>query len=278
MTTSGSERALELYEQALQKQWSNPKDLETAARLYLEAAHLGFAGAQNNLGDLYDRGQSLPQSDVSAVYWYTRAAERGEPTAYLSLAAILSKTASDEAMLIEALKFATLARLMLSDGGNKDVAQVLQGLLMERLSSEARKAAYDLVEAWVPLFQEENLLSDSPAFTGSLETATDEAAEGNLNDVTFESLWKYCSSEGRAVPKDWSKFYKMLANKQQLPTGRWEPALPLILAAWHVTSALDKHLRFKEHVEWGCAHGQAQEIGSYLMSLNEDQWYHFGEL
>lgn len=280
MTASGIKRALELYGQALQKQWSSPQDLECAARLYLEAAHLGFAGAQNNLGDLYERGISITQSDVSAVYWYTRAAERGEPTAYLSLATILSRVASDEATLVEAFKFSILARLMLPDGGNKDLAQLLQGMLMERLSEQARDTAYELVKAWEPLFQEEFLIGDSPAFTDGFapNTETIEDEPPNEPALAFDVLWNYCKSNGRVVPRSWDKFYKLLANKRQLPTGGWQPPLPLILAAWHETSPLEKHLRFKVHVEWGCNQGQIHEIAEFLIALAEDDWYHFGEL
>ena len=94
---------------------------------------------------------------------------------------------------------------------------------------------------------------------------------------TFESLWAYCTADKRAIPRDWHKVYELLANKSQKPSGGWTPSLPLILAAWDVTTPIEKHLRFKEHVQWADEHNQLAEIASYLRSLPEDQWYHFGE-
>jgi uncharacterized protein len=74
--TANAQNARDLYLQALLKQWGENPDTAEAFRLYQASANLGFAGAQNNLGDYYERGQVIPQSDVGAVYWYTRAAER----------------------------------------------------------------------------------------------------------------------------------------------------------------------------------------------------------
>lgn len=95
---------------------------------------------------------------------------------------------------------------------------------------------------------------------------------------TFEDLWQYCSDNKRVIPKDWNKLYSMLNNKTQKPSGGWEPPLPLILAAWDVTTLIEKQLRFKEHIKWAADNGQIEEIGLYLRSLTEDEWYHFGEL
>lgn len=95
---------------------------------------------------------------------------------------------------------------------------------------------------------------------------------------TFESLWAYCTANARAIPRDWHKLYEMLDNKRQKPSGSWIPSLPLILAAWHVTMPIEKQLRFKEHIQWANDQNQLAEISSYLRSLPEDQWYHFGEL
>jgi hypothetical protein len=95
---------------------------------------------------------------------------------------------------------------------------------------------------------------------------------------TFETLWDYCTANGRAIPRDWNKLYEMLRNKRQKPSGGWEPSLPLILAAWDATMPIEKQLRFKEHVKWAKEQGQLVEIGHYLRSLAEEDWYHFGEL
>jgi hypothetical protein len=95
---------------------------------------------------------------------------------------------------------------------------------------------------------------------------------------SFDGLWNYCCANDRVVPKDWNKLYKKLGNRRRLASGGWEPPLPLILAAWYETSPMDKQLRFKEHIDWASHEGQTEEIGKYLRSLAEDDWYHFAEL
>ncbi len=96
----------------------------------------------------------------------------------------------------------------------------------------------------------------------------------------MESLWAYCRSVNRVcpMPQRWSAVFGKLANTSQDPSGGWTPPLPLILAAWHETSALQKQLRFKEHLDWANQQGQLEEIGSFLRSLPEDDWLHFGEM
>ena len=95
---------------------------------------------------------------------------------------------------------------------------------------------------------------------------------------TFESLWAFCTENRRVIPRDWNKCYQLLANKRRKPAGGWEPSLPLILAAWDVTMPIEKQLRFKEHIEWARDQGQLAQIGKYLRSLDESDWYHSGEL
>ena len=97
---------------------------------------------------------------------------------------------------------------------------------------------------------------------------------------TFGSLWEYCTANGRLVPapQRWNEMYGMLAGARQLPSGGWEPPAPLILAAWHTTMAVEKQLRFKEHVQWARDHVQIAEVGLYLRSLSETDWIHFGEI
>lgn len=136
-------------------------DPEKAVALYLKAAQLGFAGSQNNLGDLYEQGRELPFSEIYATYWYARAAERGEPTAYFSLAMLLERVAKDGYMLIEAMKYALLAIRHLPDGKNKDKAQKTFEKLEEKMNEAQLQEARKLMEVWEPLYQERRLMGDS---------------------------------------------------------------------------------------------------------------------
>lgn len=96
---------------------------------------------------------------------------------------------------------------------------------------------------------------------------------------TFETLWEYCTSNNRVVPQPikWNDLYGMLKNKRHTSSAGREPSLPLILAAWWETSDSAKQARFREHIQWASDNEQIEEIGKYLRSLNEEDWFHFGE-
>jgi TPR repeat protein len=151
------------FNSAIKNKWGSNPSLNEAVRLYRLSADEGFAGALNNLGDLYETGEGVPKSEKFAVYWYARATERGEPTAYLSLSTFLSEGTSDENILVEALKYAILATKHLPDGKNKSLAKTTIKLIESKISEQAKERAIDLANSWDPLYQEIYLMSDSPA-------------------------------------------------------------------------------------------------------------------
>jgi hypothetical protein len=163
----------ELHDRAIEAQWGEVRDYPLAAKLYRQAAELGFGGSQNNLGDLYEDGCGVPKSDVVAAYWYARAAERGEPTAYMSLATLLARTAEDEGMLSEAAMFALLALRHLSEGTNSSISAACYNDLKARIGSESLKAAIERASGWLPLFQEAAVMSDTPDPNDSYVGAAD---------------------------------------------------------------------------------------------------------
>ncbi|NBQ53291.1 MAG: hypothetical protein EBU49_06910 [Proteobacteria bacterium] len=122
----------------------------------------GYAGAQNNLGDLYETGLGVHKNDKLAVYWYTRSAERGEPTAFLSLASFLAQGSDDAEALVEAAKYAALAFTYLPEGRNKNSASLLIESLSKKLGQADKQRVLELVKLWSPLYQEEHLMGDSP--------------------------------------------------------------------------------------------------------------------
>jgi hypothetical protein len=150
------------YEKGLGARAQNPPDDALAATWYRKSAVAGFAGAQNNLGDLYELGRGVPKNEKMAIYWYTRAAERGEPTAYLSLATILAGGNDDPEVLVEAAKYAALGFSLLPGGQNKAAAGALAESLSKKLNAANKQRVLDLVNAWAPLYQEEHLLGDKP--------------------------------------------------------------------------------------------------------------------
>lgn len=160
-TAAQRRRATEAYSEGLKATKGPSPAMEVAAQLYRQSAVLGFAGAQNNLGDLYETGKGVPRSDKLAVYWYTRAAERGEPTAYLSLASIFAEGGTESEVLIEALKYAVLAYSFLPEGHNKADAEALSKALKTKLSIGDIERVKELVARWMPLYQEERFLGDA---------------------------------------------------------------------------------------------------------------------
>lgn len=99
------------------------------------------------------------------------------------------------------------------------------------------------------------------------------------NAAGFDALWEHCTSNERVVPmpQRWNQLYGLLENTRQKASGGWEPPLPLILAAWHHSTSIEKRLRFKEHLEWAERHGHLAQVAGFLRALPEDQWCHFGE-
>jgi len=99
-----------------------------------------------------------------------------------------------------------------------------------------------------------------------------------MQKIKLNVLINYCKEKNRIcpMPNYWNELYDKLKNKKRKGNG-WEPALPLILAAWYYTPALLKQLRLIEHLEWAKQQDQLQEISDYLRNLKEEQWFHLGE-
>ncbi len=60
-------------------------DYKTALRMWRPLAKQGNDGAQLNLGQLYRKGQGVPQNYKEAVKWYQKAAEQGNSIAQNNL-------------------------------------------------------------------------------------------------------------------------------------------------------------------------------------------------
>lgn len=74
------------------------------------------------LGDMYETGEGIPKSSGDAIYWYTRSALQGEPTAYLSLGSCFANGVGVGKDLVEAYFWLALAVRELGVGTNQDAA------------------------------------------------------------------------------------------------------------------------------------------------------------
>lgn len=90
-----------------------------------------------------------------------------------------------------------------------------------------------------------------------------------------EDVLAIATKDGRVcpLPQAWSRLYDLLPGKRRVGGG-WEPALPLILAAWQDSTAMAKCIRFREHIEWAASHGALDPMHQFLATLPEDQWLH----
>ena len=95
---------------------------------------------------------------------------------------------------------------------------------------------------------------------------------------TAKSLIAYCLENSRVCPKPflWHNLWELLPERRQIDEG-WQPALPLILAAWAHTSNIQKMLRLATHIEWAEMHGSLPEVAAFLRKLAENEWHHLGD-
>jgi len=63
----------------------NSGNFKTTLAEWTPLAEQGYAGAQYNLGFMYDKGKGVPENDKTAVKWYTKAAEQGDAAAQTNL-------------------------------------------------------------------------------------------------------------------------------------------------------------------------------------------------
>lgn len=154
------------HNEAIGLMWGSEGNPQEALEICLENAHCGYGGSMISLGDLYEHGAEVCQSAETAAYFFARAAERGQPSAYYGLARVLSESTPDEAILVEATKYALLAVRDLPDGPSKRGAEMLRDNLMTKLSDDVRETALRLASDWEPLNFEGGPIENSPLHDG----------------------------------------------------------------------------------------------------------------
>jgi hypothetical protein len=105
-----------------------------------------------------------------------------------------------------------------------------------------------------------------------------EIAQVKPQTVNFEQVVKEATKNNRVcpMPQKWNELYNLLPNQSRKGNG-WEPALPLILGAWHDTPNLFKTIRLREHIEWASSHGELEKVDRFIVSLPKSEWHHLGD-
>lgn len=95
---------------------------------------------------------------------------------------------------------------------------------------------------------------------------------------TRAELIEFCRQNNRVCPQPmrWNDLYHLLPETHCVGN-RWEPALPLILGAWHYASNSEKMLRLEEHINWAANRGAIQKVADFLRGLEEADWHHLGD-
>lgn len=141
----------------------NARDVREAAVWYRRAAEWkgwGFPGSQNNLGDMYEEGDGIGKSAGDAIYWYTRSALQGEPTAYLSLGTCFADGVGVTKDLIEAHFWLSLAAERLTGDGNRSIAQSKIEMIERSMSLEQIAMANRKAGEYKPYFQTKLIIGD----------------------------------------------------------------------------------------------------------------------
>jgi TPR repeat protein len=127
-------------------------------RIAAEANGIGFAGSQNNLGDQYEKGHGVKQSAADAIYWYTRSALLGEPTAYWSLGLCFADGIGVQKDLVEAYFWLVLAVNNMFESANLDDAKSKLVAIAELMTDEQIDLANRKASEFSPYIQTESFI------------------------------------------------------------------------------------------------------------------------
>ena len=82
------------------------------------------------------------------------------------------------------------------------------------------------------------------------------------------------TAEGKVCPQPekWIQLWQQLPNRRQIGT-KWEPSPPLILAAWHHTTDIEKRERLSIHLRWAEDHQYLPQALAFLYALTPEEWH-----
>jgi TPR repeat protein len=135
-------------------------DEKKAIPYYLRAAKLGHGQSQNNLAWSYYKGEGVEKNIFEAIYWATKATERGDYFSYGSLGAIRYQTDGFVRDDIETYKWLKLGTDLMPTGDARDGDLKLLAELKSRMTEDQIRQGDELVKAWKPLVQSQSQMRD----------------------------------------------------------------------------------------------------------------------
>ena len=149
---------------------------------------------------------------------------------------------------------------------------------------------------WTDLAENENRkFADTAPASGTMKDASEEGGYAPTEPAPLQKLQALplapvhrelsvtevmveARRNNRVCPKParWLELYEMLPGKRRSGAS-WEPAPPLVDAAWDGTPSIPKRMCFREHIDWADSHGCLQQIFTFMKSLSETEWHHMGE-
>ena len=102
-----------------------------------------LAGAQSNLGAMYETGQGVAEDDVEAVKWYRKAAEQGHATAQYNLGVMHANGRGVVQNYVLAYMWINLSRMQ----GDEDARKGME-MLVDRMTKEQIAEAQKMAREW----------------------------------------------------------------------------------------------------------------------------------
>jgi TPR repeat protein len=121
-----------------------PQDYMTAVKWWTLAAEQGYADAQSNLGVMYTDGTGVPQDHKTAVKWYSLAAEQGYADAQSNLGVMYS----DGQGVIQDNVYAHMWWNLAASNGNENGGE-LRDIVAKNMTPADISAAQDLARECV---------------------------------------------------------------------------------------------------------------------------------
>ncbi len=115
-----------------------------------KAAEQGNAGAQSNLGAMYQNGQGVPQDYAKALQWYRKAAEQGKASAQNNLGVMYSKGQGVPQDYVQAHMWYNLAASRPSPGVDLDQSVKHRDIVAKMMTPAQISEAQKLAREWRP--------------------------------------------------------------------------------------------------------------------------------